>query len=512
MKKSERLRQQKTKAVERMSALVALAGTQARDLTSDEKTEYEAKKQEAESLTAQIESAVGEEAVEALALAKPPMVDEAKLRTEAKAAERLRISLIDSRIAAAHLPAEAVQTLRSELITGDADSERISTRIFEEMAKKPQEKVPTNGHTGVTGDEGDKIRETMTATLLHRYEPVRYKAEADKAREWMGYSLMEMSRECLRRKGTPLAGKGPGEVAHLALTTSDLPNILLDAANKTLRAGYENYPNTFQAFTRRSTARDFKNVNRTQLSGAPALLPVNEHGEIKQGFLTDSKEAYALASYGRILNITRKTIINDDLSALTRVPELMGRKAAILEGDIVWSRITANAAMSDSVALFHATHGNLAGSGAAPDVDTVGAGSSAMTLQTGLEGDTLNLMPKYLAVPVALRLTTQKLLTTVTTILTVTSGVPAVNAVPDWIHQLQPIVEPRLDANSQTAWYIFADPGQVDTIEYCYLEGQEGMFFETQMGFEIDGVKFKARHDFGAGVIDYRGMYKNAGA
>jgi hypothetical protein len=84
--------------------------------------------------------------------------------------------------------------------------------------------------------------------------------------------------------------------------------------------------------------------------------------------------------------------------------------------------------------------------------------------------------------------------------------------VPEAITALQPIFEPRLDSNSATAFYVFADPSSVDTIEYCYLEGQEGMYFETQMGFEVDGVKFKARHDFGAGVIDYRGMAKNVGA
>jgi hypothetical protein len=128
-----------------------------------------------------------------------------------------------------------------------------------------------------------------------------------------------------------------------------------------------------------------------------------------------------------------------------------------------------------------------------------------MTLQKGLEGDNLNLMQKYIAAPVALRLTIQKLYAAIT---------PNVvtNAIPDAVTALQPIFEPRLDANSTDAWYVFADPSQVDTIEYCYLEGQEGMYFETQMGFDVDGLKFKIRHDFGAGVIDYRGMAKNVGA
>ena len=37
-------------------------------------------------------------------------------------------------------------------------------------------------------------------------------------------------------------------------------------------------------------------------------------------------------------------------------------------------------------------------------------------------------------------------------------------------------------------------------------------YIETKQGFEIDGVEIKARMDFGAAAIDYRGLQKNAGA
>jgi hypothetical protein len=84
--------------------------------------------------------------------------------------------------------------------------------------------------------------------------------------------------------------------------------------------------------------------------------------------------------------------------------------------------------------------------------------------------------------------------------------------VPEWVRGLIPVVEPRLDAASATAWYLIADPAQVDTVEYCYLEGQQGVYIETKQGFEIDGVEIKARMDFGAAAIDYRGLQKSAGA
>ena len=60
-------------------------------------------------------------------------------------------------------------------------------------------------------------------------------------------------------------------------------------------------------------------------------------------------------------------------------------------------------------------------------------------------------------------------------------------------------------------WFLVASPAAIDTIEYAYLEGQEGVALETRMGFDVDGVEIRARLDFGAKAIDWRGLYKNPG-
>jgi hypothetical protein len=95
------------------------------------------------------------------------------------------------------------------------------------------------------------------------------------------------------------------------------------------------------------------------------------------------------------------------------------------------------------------------------------------------------------------------------------------NTVPDILKSTTWVMEPRLEtgvtldgvtyAGSATAWYQVADPATVDTIEYAYLSGNEGVYTETRNGFDVDGVEFKCRIDFGAGVVDWRGLFKNAG-
>jgi hypothetical protein len=77
---------------------------------------------------------------------------------------------------------------------------------------------------------------------------------------------------------------------------------------------------------------------------------------------------------------------------------------------------------------------------------------------------------------------------------------------------LVPVVEPRLHDGSATAWFGAAEPSTIDTIEFAYLQGHEGVFTETRNGFEVDGVQVKCRHVFGAKAIDFRGLFKNAGA
>jgi len=71
------------------------------------------------------------------------------------------------------------------------------------------------------------------------------------------------------------------------------------------------------------------------------------------------------------------------------------------------------------------------------------------------------------------------------------------------------IVEPRLDANSTTHWYLFASPNDIDTLEYAYLEGSDGVSISTRNGFDIDGVEMVKQVKDSFGRIDF--LVNNAG-
>jgi hypothetical protein len=425
-------------------------------------------------------------------------------RQAAALAERARIREIEKVGRTLGLDA----TLVSQHVEAGTPVEEFRKLALDELAKRSEATPIRSAAAVVTRDETETRRAGITAALLHRYDPAVFPLKDDLGRDWAGQTLLDLARECLETSGTRTRRLPRHEIAKLALSTSDFPSILADVANKTLRQAYEAYPRTFLPFSRRRSAVDFKNINAVQLGEAPSLMKVNEKGEFTHGSIAESKETYKLATYGRIVSITRQTIINDDLSAFTRIPAGFGVAAATLESDTVWGIVTSNPAMGDGVTLFHANHANLnTGAGSALALAGLGAGMAAMAKQKGLDGVTvLNVQPRYLVVPVALQLTAFQMIAP--------NLAPAKSAdlVPDYIRALTPIAEPRLDAASTTAWYLFASPDQIDTIEYAYLEGQDGVYIETRQGFDVDGVEIKARLDFGAKAIDWRGLQKNAGA
>ena len=449
----------------------------------------------------------------------------AAARDEAVKAERLRASKIRA-IATGPFKVEEsfLAALIDEGVSIDTARERIMNKLEAEYRKNPDHADQPAATFGGK-DEVDKRREGMEAALLLRGNPRASARDGRKGpricRAHAGGHGARMP-ECRRRedardgpardrsRGAPGSATGRPSTSTGAMTTSDFPNILANVANKTLRQAYEAAPRTFVPFCRQVTAADFKPVNRIQLSDIAALQKTNENGEFVRIYLGDSKESYALTTWGGIVPITRKVVLNDDLQALTRIPAGLGIAAATLESDTVWAVITANANMADGLPLFHATHKNLTATNALAAVANITAARKAMRKQTAPKGTILNLIPKYLIIPAALEGIAVQITNPINLAATASSA-----DVPAFVRAMVPIVEPRLDAVASvgdTNWYTAADPSSIDTIEYCYLEGQQGVYIETRQGFEVDGVEIKARLDFAAAAIDFRGLQKNTAA
>lgn len=349
-------------------------------------------------------------------------------------------------------------------------------------------------------------------------EKRKRQAEILQANPYSGYRLAELAREYLRLahddyKGDlkSVIGRAFTRAGIIGHSTSDFANLLVDAANKSLQLGYEEAPETYAGWTRAGTLPDFKTGHRPKLSTFSDLDEVPESGEIKYGTFSDFKETIALAEYAKLFSITRKAIINDDLSALTDAPRGMARAAARKIGDLVYAIFSTNGNMSDGNALFSAAHSNFVagGAGAAPSVATLNAAYASMALQTDPGGATLNLTPTYIIAGHTLRGTIDALLASALN--PAEGSTTSFSQANVWQARLTPIYDARVDADDTAKWYLAASTSAIDTVEVAYLNGVQTPRLEREETITVNGVVMKVAHDAGVAALDWRGLYHNDG-
>lgn len=354
-------------------------------------------------------------------------------------------------------------------------------------------------------------------------------------RDYRYRTLLDLARESVEMDGYSTRGLAAEQVANIALgfadnfgirrsadygyhTPGSFPQLLADALNKSLLRGYIEVPKTWMAvFRQASSVQDFKSVKRIRLGDVANIDQWSGIQPPKELGLADEWETYAVESYSNAVSLTYRTIVNDDLDALARVPMLLGASMARTVNAVAWAQITSNPTLQDGVSLFSTATGNrkksnYTSSGSAPSVTSMAIGRNLLRQMVGVNDNEqnasqaiLNIVPRYLVVPSSLETTAEQL---------TRSGADPANANPmvyNPASTLTPIVEPLLDANSTTAWYLFADTTQIDTVEVTFLAGQESPITRRDTDFETLAQKFIILQTFAAKAIDFRGMYKNNG-
>lgn len=361
------------------------------------------------------------------------------------------------------------------------------------------------------------------------YARMSGRAPSEQARHFMHMSLVQIAGQLAERAGVAgIQHMAPGDILNAAAwsrsgghagpsgylgstrgydglyhSTSSFPELLSGAGQRFLLDMFAAAESPLKKIGRRRGARDFRPISGLELSGFGTLPEVLEAGEIKSGTFKERKERYAVKTFGKMFALTRQAIINDDLGAFSDPIRIMSRAAAETEASLLADLINDNPALSDSNALFHSAHGNLAGAGAVPSIDALSAGRLAMRSQKDLDGVTpIAAAPKYILSSPTFETTIEQLIAT--------SLTPALvdNANP-FAGKLELLVDPRLSA---LPWYLFADPIAAPVMEYAYLDGHEGPKIEMQDGWTTLGTSFRVYMDFGAGLVDWRGAYKNPGA
>lgn len=437
------------------------------------------------------------------------------------------------------------RSFADSLCDDGVDLNTARAKVLERMATKPVGQ--TTERVTITESSDDKLFAAARDGLIMRTLRAagsRQTIERPAAghEDFRNMKLSRMAEMYAERLGCDVRRMGQKDIALVAMghpgtanrfriqrdayhTTGSFSNLLLDAANKTLLAGYEEAPFTWNMWARDAgTTADFKNINRIRFSemGTPEMVP--EGKEYKDAGMSDTKETYKINKYGNMFTVTWETVVNDDLDAISRIPAMQGAACRRLQNQAVYGVLTANAAMADTGTLFNATaqttaggHANYASGAGAPSVTTLNTAYISMMTKKGLRSDViLNIQPAFLIVPAAISATALQLLGSIADPSVGGSAAGNSNTKniygPNGDRPLKVIVEPLLDANSSTAWYLAANNSQVDTVEITFLEGEQSPVLENEWDFDKDVYKYKVRQTFGVAPIDFRGLYKHNGA
>ncbi len=180
-------------------------------------------------------------------------------------------------------------------------------------------------------------------------------------------------------------------------STVDIGGILSNVANKFLLEGFFSVERTWRNICAVRNVNDFKTVTSYRLIGTDQYEQVAPGGELKHGTLGNETYTNKADTYGLMLGVDRRDIINDDLGAITTVPRKLGRGSGLKINDVFWVIFLNNSA------FFTVGNNNyLAGVDTGLTIDGLTKSEVAFMNQVDSDGKPIGIMPSIALVPTAL--------------------------------------------------------------------------------------------------------------
>lgn len=269
---------------------------------------------------------------------------------------------------------------------------------------------------------------------------------------------------------------------------------------------------------------DFR-TQRIDRIGGYGVLPVVGQGAPYQPLPSPGNEevTYAIAKRGGTEDVTLEMIANDDVRAISKIPVKLGRAAArtlylfVMEmlrpstGTYAPFGTAGNPTIYDSVALYHASHGNTTTTALSQTALTVSRAKMRTQAAYGDAVEILGATPKFLLAPPSLEELAFQLCSSAV-------AIPATPAGPSNtpnIHQgLQPRIIDYWESLSSTQWALVGDPNDIPTIEIGFYQGRQEPELFTQSDpsvgsvFNADKWTWKIRHIYSGAQLDYRGVQR----
>lgn len=300
------------------------------------------------------------------------------------------------------------------------------------------------------------------------------------------------------------------------VSTISISGILSNVANKFMREAFMSVDMTWSEIASRRSVSDFKTITSYSLSGDMTYEEIAPGGKLKHGTAGETTYTNQAKSYGKMLGLDRRDLINDDLGALGTVSRRLGRGGALKLNNVFW------AVFLDNSTFFASGNSNVStGAGSALALAGLDAADVVFRAQTDPDGNLMGTLPKILLVPTALRATGWNLMNGTITIATGVDNTGTPLTTPNgnaFAGMFRLASSPYMQNSSFTgysaaAWYLLADPNDVPVIEVAFLNGVELPTVESaDADFDQLGIQLRGYHDWGVSLQEYRGGVRSAGS
>lgn len=328
----------------------------------------------------------------------------------------------------------------------------------------------------------------------------------DASRPFAEIGFRQLAVDSLARAGVSTRGLSSDEIFQRAAqhTTSDFALTVSNVAGRIAQERYRAAASALMPLVRTRNLPNFKPSSTVRLGEIGTLKEISESGEITHVTHGETGESYQLSTYAGALNLSRRLLIDDDLNLFGDTTAALADAAAVTVADKLAATLVGGTALklSDGKAVFHASRGNLPGTGEELAVDTLDDARKALRPLKGVDGQTIvGATPKFLVVGPDLETEAETILTQI--------QATAIADVNPFGGKLSLLVEPRLEGRK---WFVFADPARLPTLVLAYLSSAPGPQIQRTEGWDVLGMRFRVVLDFGTAWTDWRGAYLNPGA
>ena len=272
-----------------------------------------------------------------------------------------------------------------------------------------------------------------------------------------------------------------------AWATHEIAGILSATVNKFLLAGFDSVENAWRNISAVRSVNDFKAVSSYRLNGAFTFDKVSNGGELKNAKATDEVRTISADTYGIMTSVTRTDLINDDLGALTVVPQRIGRGGALKLNDVFWAEFLNDAS------FFTVAKGNKKTSATALGLAGLKEALGLYRKLKDTDGKPMAVQPRVLLVPVDLEITAAELMNSVQISSGNTNGQPSTNV---FAGRYEVVSSTYLTDTAD--YYLLASPADMPAMEVAFLNGVQSPIVETaEADFNTLGVQMRGYFDFG---------------